>query len=150
VNVLVNDAIDHELYVAGIRTGFTSYTPTLTQSGTVPKTSTSYYIQIGKFVHGYFSLVVSGTGGVASNIVAVGLPVPISSNFAGAFNMIGNCVLYRSSNLTVYPGAINGIGYLTTVQGAYTNGTQYLGINNFAAALATGDQISGSFSYQAA
>lgn len=130
--------------------GYTAYTPTLVQSGTVPKTSTSYYMKVGKFVHGYFLLVVSGAGGVGGNFIAVGLPVPINSNSGSAFNIIGSCTLYDASTLAVHPGLISGLGYLTVTSNGRTNGTQYLGINDFGAALATSDQIAGSFTYEAA
>jgi hypothetical protein len=151
-NVVVGDIVDHEIYVAGIRTnfaGYTTYTPTFTQLGAVPKTTLAYYLQIGKFVHGYFQLTVTGAGGTAGNAIIIGLPVAIRSGF-NAFTPIGSSTVYDASSGVVYPGLFNMSGYLPVTQTANTNGTQYLGINNFGAALATGDIVGASFTYEAA
>ena len=129
--------------------GYTTYTPTLTQLGAVPKTTKAYYIQVGKFVHGYFELIVSGAGGTAGNRIEVTLPVAIRSGF-NAFTNIGCSTVYDASTGNVYPGFINMGGALTLSLNAYANGTQYIGINSFGAALANGDYVGGSFTYEAA
>ena len=130
--------------------GYTAYTPTVTQLGAVPKTTTAYYMKVGRFVHGYFLVVITGAGGTGGNAISITLPVTINSNSASAFNMIGLCTLYDASSLAIYPGLITGNQTLAVTSNGHTNGTQYLGINNFGAALAVNDQIAGSFTYEAA
>ena len=130
--------------------GYSSWTPIIGQGATtnITKSSTrAFYIQVGKFVHGYFEVIISGTG-TASNTVSISLPVTIKSSGFNAFTTIGTCNLYNASNVTVYPGFINMGGALVVSQNSYVNGTQYLGINNFGEALANGDYIGGSFTYE--
>ena len=130
--------------------GYSSWTPIIGQGATtnITKSSTrAFYIQVGKFVHGYFEVIISGTG-TASNTVSISLPVTIKSSGFKAFTTIGTCNLYNASNVTVYPGFINMGGALVVSQNSYVNGTQYLGINNFGEALANGDYIGGSFTYE--
>ena len=129
--------------------GYTSYTPTLTQLGAVPKTSTSKYLKVGRFVHVQFHVNITGAGGTAGNVIAIGLPVTIASGY-DAFDIIGMCTLYDASTFAVYPGFVTALGHLSVTSNGRTNGTQYLGINDFGAALATSDQIGGSFMYEAA
>jgi hypothetical protein len=132
--------------------GYSSWTPTIGQGATtnITKSSTkAFYMQVGKFVHGYFEVIISGTG-TAGNRVNVSLPVNAKSSGFNVFTPIGACNIYNASNVTVYPGFILFSGDLIVSQNSYTNGSQYLGINNFGEALANGDYIGGSFTYEAA
>ncbi len=154
-NVITNDVIDHETYVAGIRTGYQAYTPTLTQSGAVTKTVTvARYIQIGKLVTVYFELIVSGAGGVASNKILISLPVTAEATGVNQFTTVGQVTVYDASSGLVYPGLVirnnTTTNAFTTTKTAVAVNSQYLGVTDFSAALATGDYVGGSFTYEAA
>lgn len=133
---------------------WTSYTPTLTQLGTVPITASARYLQLGKLIFVAFNLVITGSGGTGNNPIKISVPITARTTGLNVFTGIGTTNVYRAANVTVYPGMIvafdgNTVA-LTTTQTAVTNGSQYLGMSNFGVALATNDQIGGSFIYEAA
>jgi microcystin-dependent protein len=133
---------------------WTSYTPTLTQLGTVPITSSARYLQLGKLIFVAFNIVITGSGGTGNNPIKISVPITARTTGLNVFTGIGTTNVYRAANVTVYPGMIvafdgNTVA-LTTTQTAVTNGSQYLGMSNFGVALATNDQIGGSFIYEAA
>lgn len=122
---------------------WTSYTPTLTQSGAVAKTvGYARYVQMGKIVSVQVILNITGTG-TASNAVEVGLPVTASStSFIGSAylldanvnNYVGICQLATTTTVTLYASA---------------SGNTPMGITpNFA--FANGDQVRVSITYEAA
>lgn len=77
------DNVIAKLATTGL-TGATSYTPTLTQSGTVTKTvDYAKYIQIGKLTVCWWRLTVTGTGSAGNGIV-IGTPVTAATS-RGAF-----------------------------------------------------------------
>jgi hypothetical protein len=131
---------------------YSSYTPVLFQNGAVATSSaTGRFLRVGKLVHGSVLVVASGTGS-AGNRVKVSLPVTPSNQ--NVFMPNGNGVLYDSSSTNVYPCAIvcEDATYfnLTLVNAIDVNGTQYLGVRQFTAAVASGDQIGFTFTYEAA
>lgn len=127
---------------------WTSFTPTLTQSGTVTKTVTrAGYIKMGRLVHVSMYLTVTGTG-TATNGVLFGLPVT-AANGADA---CGSGFIFDASVPLAYPGTV----WLqsTTTAGLMLAGS--LGANagaassGFTAALANTDQIRAAFFYESA
>ncbi len=82
-------------------TAWTSYTPTLIQSGAVTKTVTyAHYTQVGKWVRFEVKLTVTGTG-TATNAITVSLPVTAIASaaltFAGGVGAVSNVT-------STYPG----------------------------------------------
>ena len=120
---------------------YTAYTPTLTQNGAVAKTvDVARYVQIGKFVHAYGQLSVTGTGNAAQP-VSIGYPVANANNAVD-----GNILLYDSSASAMYKGFdAYSTWYPTNVT---TDGV--LGQVSFTAALAAGDVLRFVFWYEAA
>lgn len=131
---------------------YTSWTPTVTQSGSVTVTvNFAKYIKIGKFVSGYANLTVTGTGTALNNIV---ISIPLTAANASSFATAGLSTVFDSSANTVYPGLLS-LPTTTTFQlpvanATALNGLQNLGYAQFSAALASSDQIGFSFQYEAA
>ena len=131
---------------------YSTYTPTLFQNGTVTTSqATGRFLRIGKLVHGIVFLVASGTGN-AGYRVKVSLPVTPATQ--SVFSPNGNGILYDASSFNVYPCQIvcEDATYfnLTLTNAVVSNGTQYLGVSQFTAAIASGDQIGFTFTYEAA
>jgi hypothetical protein len=122
-----------------------TWTPTLTQSGTVTKTVTrATYTRVGRLIVASFDLAVtaSGTGGTA---VLVGLPVTAAASGV----MSGAMLIYDLSTTTRYHGGAE-------LQSTTTLGLSSDGVNTGvwgvtpSVALASGDIIRGTVSYEAA
>lgn len=126
---------------------WTAFTPTLVQSGAVTKTVTyGKYTRIGRTIHFAVDLSVTGTG-TASNVVAIGLPVTAAAS--GPHMGVGG--IYDSSAGTFY----NGMSYLTTtttagIFSAVDGLATALGGRGFTAALAAGDIVRVTGTYEAA
>jgi hypothetical protein len=130
---------------------WSTYTPTLTQSGTVTATITrATWARYGRTIHFQVSLNVTGNG-AANNFVTVSLPVAAS---ASGFIVPGGGYLTDAA-----PGPANyaGITYLATATtaGLQSTNSTALGLlggagTPFAAALAPGDGYSISGTYEAA
>lgn len=125
-----------------------TWTPTLTQSGSVTVTvARATYFRAGRLIH--FNAVLSVTGsGTSSNEVLMSLPVTAASS---AFIIGGGGYLTDASASTQYPG----LPYLktTTTIGllpSATTGLGLLGALGFTAALASGDVVAISATYEAA
>lgn len=125
---------------------WTDYTPTLTQSATVTKTvSYARYRKVGRKVDVAMLLSVTGTGTAGQEIV-VGLPpfTPVQTNnqSAGVGDVFDSSavldyfavVAIGSSTFKLFPTSVNGV---TALGGAA-----------FTAALANGDAIRATFSYE--
>lgn len=127
---------------------YATYTPTLTQSGSVTNTiNRAAYARIGKSVHGGAYLTVTGTG-TLNNIVLVGLPVAaVGSQFA-----IGSGTVFDTSAGLFYSGTLILNSSTTAKLSVGTTGTNYLGGSGgvFTAALAAGDLVAVAFDYEAA
>ena len=145
---------DTDLYYAynggwvrfGALTGWTSYTPTLTQSSAVTKTvNYAKYEKVGRMVSVVITLSVTGTG-TASNAVTISLPFTATSSTG-----FGNGYIYDSSAGLVYPGIVE---FSTTTTAAFypasatAGGGSYLGATTFTAALASGDIIKLGCTYE--
>lgn len=125
---------------------WTTWTPTLTQSGAVTKTVTrASYARIGRTIIG--NLLLSCTGaGTAANPILVGFPVAA----VGSNNVpVGSGAVYDSSVLTMYPGVA--VFNSSTTMGIFgrTTAGALLGQGDMTAALASGDQVFISFMYEA-
>lgn len=139
---------DINTYLMGEGGAWSTWTPTLTQSGSVTVTVVwARYARYGRTIH--FSAVLSVTGsGTSSNEVLVSLPVTAASS---AFPVGGSGYVVDSSASTQYPG----LPYLktTTTIGllpSATTGLGLLGALGFTAALASGDAVAISATYEAA
>lgn len=117
---------------------WTSYTPSLVQSGTVTKTVTyGRYIKLGRLVIFQVLLAVTGSGSSATK-VTVALP----ATAAQAGNMeVGVGSIYDASATTAYGGRVvldtTGTAAMSPVAGG-----SYLGVATFTQALASGDSVS--------
>ena len=140
---------DINLYLMGEGGAWTSWTPTVTQSGSVTVTNTrSRYARYGRTIH--FSLEVTVTGsGTGTNQIVVTLPVTAAD--AGVASGITGHLL-DSSSTTNYAF----VGYTTSattfrLKSTSTDGALgLLGSTTFTAALASGDLIFASGTYEAA
>lgn len=129
---------------------WTSYTPTLVQSGAVTKTVTyAKYIQIGKLVIVAVNLAVTGPG-TASNAVVIGLPVNAASTSIA--RAAGTGSIYDSSVGLVYGGVADFYGTNNTIRLWPTSADSgdVLGAAAFTAALASGDAVTLNVMYEAA
>jgi hypothetical protein len=140
-----------QLVPAAWLAAWTTFTPTLTQSGAVTKTVTyAKYIQMGKTVMAQGYLVVTGTG-TASNIVLIGLPV--AANIGSGGQLMGTGFIVDTSAGAQYKALAVIQGANTTIGLVPTNATgnfDTLGNNVFTAALASGDVVAFNVTYEAA
>jgi hypothetical protein len=132
---------------------WTSYTPTLTQSGTVTKTVTrAKYNQIGKQVTVSVRLDVTGSG-TSNNAVTVTLPVTATASAGAGLVPAGAAILWDNSAGAIY----RQVAYLvstTTINflDASSTSTSQSGITGaaFALALANLDVVAFEVTYEAA
>jgi hypothetical protein len=131
--------------------GWTSYTPTLTQSGAVTKTVTyAKYEKVGRMVSVNVRLDVTGTG-TANNGITI--TVPFTAATGGLWTGAG--VIYDFSASTIYPCIAT---LFTTGTFALSDATAGHTVNvyqgqtgsAFSAALAASDAISFGMTYEAA
>lgn len=127
--------------------GWTSYTPTLTQSATVSKTvNYAKYRKVGKTVIGNVSLACTSAG-TAGNAILIGMPVVA----AYATNQVVGSGYVLDASVGFYAGILlasttSVFSLLNPAAGA----ANVLGISGMSAALASGDSISVAFHYEAA
>ena len=138
---------------------WTSYTPVLSSSGTQPVlgtggSATGKYVQINKFVFGYFNIQF-GTSGVTAGTGTYLVSLPVnSSRTTGDFWQynIGTGSFSDANTGNDYMMKWN-FASATTIS-AYYWGTFNGLVNAFGAAapvgIATSDRISGFFTYEAA
>ena len=141
-------ASDVNTYLMGEGGQWTSWTPTVTQSGTVTATVTyARYARYGRTIHFEAFLSITGTG-TGANDITVTLPVTASYG-DGA---IGNGTVYDASTNILYHGTLTKtsttVAKIIAISGA--GSPFYLGSASFTAALANPDNISISGTYQAA
>ncbi len=134
-------------YLAGEGGAWTSWTPTVTQSGSVTVTNTrSRYARYGRTIHVTLSLSVTGSG-TGSNAVYVSLPATAAAN--GIYGIGGGSIFDTSAS-----AEYRGLAYFdstTTVTMQPTDGStsNFLGVTHFTAGLASGDLIRMAFTYEA-
>lgn len=127
---------------------WTSFTPSLTQSGAVTKTvTTARYQRVGRLIIAEVYLTCTGSG-TAANPVIVGLPVTASGPID---TLVGVGRVYDSSATARYEASV-GLRSTTTVHFFPTSTTvaDVLGNTAFTAALASGDQVHYKIAYEAA
>lgn len=148
------------LTVNGIPSGPPSYTftPTVTQSGTLAVVTSAHWTQVGKMVDFWGRVnVTDATGAVAANDVSVSLPVTAVSNVA-YYGPTG--AIFDSSAAVIFE-AIPRIATTTTFKfqtfkangagtGLSTAGQTFLGSIDFTAALGNGDILDFFLRYEAA
>lgn len=126
---------------------WTAYTPTLTQSATVTKTVTyARYNRVGRMITVEVVMAVTGTG-TAANAVVIGLPVTAAT--ASTLPIGAGYIFDTSASDTIIGAAY--LATTTTVQLLSARATgQILGTGSgFAAALAAGDGVAFSVTYEA-
>lgn len=125
---------------------WTSYTPTLTQGATVTKTVTyAKYQRIGRTIHFAVDLSVTGSG-TGGNDILIGLPVAATtSNYD-----IGSGFVYDSSAVAGYAALVEIFATTGFKLRAMTAAAGFLGSATFTAALASGDLLRFSGTYEAA
>lgn len=134
--------------IGPVHGALTTWTPTITQSASVTFTNTySRYIRVGRLVTGWFNLAVTSAGTI-SNAVIIGLPLTAASSGVS----VGVGEITDVSAGQKYAGRLY-LGSTTTLdlRSGGTTGAPLdnrLGISNFVAALASGDFIEGTFSYE--
>ena len=143
-------AADINTYLMGEGGAWTTWTPTVTQSGSVTVTnSRSRFARYGRTIHFTTFLTVTGSG-TGANVIRISLPVTAA---AGSEPAAGVGYVFDASvgGGTYYPGATF-IATTTTFELYGTVGTQpILGAGGgFTAALAVGDVIRASGTYEAA
>ena len=140
--------------VAPTSGALTSWTPTVTQSGSVTVTNTySRYMRVGRMITAWFSLAVTGSGTAANAIVIGALPATAaqggiqvggseifdSSGAAGFSKYAGLLYLESTTTLTIRDGMSvhQSDNRLGTSTGAFSLG------------LANGDTLAGWCTYEA-
>lgn len=136
--------------IGPVHGALTSYTPTLVQSGAVTKTALrTTYSRVGRRVTGQFNLAATGAGS-ATFPVLVGIPVAAVAS-VDQNDIVGVGFVRDASANIKYRGLLV---HIDTVQlqflTLHSTADGYLGNADFTAALASGDQISGKFEYEAA
>ena len=125
-----------------------SWTPAITQSGSVSATNTrSRYTQVGKTVHASFDLSVTGSG---SSSNAVTLTVPVTA--AASAPYVGTAAVFDTSSGNIYPCLVrlSSTTALRFTPSSSASGSNDLGVAVFTDALASGDTIRGTITYEAA
>lgn len=124
-----------------------TWTPTLTQSGSVTKaTNIANYWQTGRRCVGELHLTAGGAGGGATDI-AIGMPVTM--NYSGSPSIaIGSGFVFDASTGTWYSGVLI-VASTTTCLLSVHNSLDQIG-SSPALTLASSDQISCYFGFQTA
>jgi hypothetical protein len=139
---------DINTYLMGEGGAWTTWTPVVTQSGAVAVTvNRAVYARYGRTIHWKCQLTVTGTG-TASQPIYVSVPV---TGAAATDSHNGSGYLFDTSAATFYPCVVVAASTTTTqmLGTAGTNPTLGAG-GGFTAALAAGDQILLSGTYEAA
>jgi hypothetical protein len=139
---------DINTYLMGEGGAWTSWTPTVTQSGSVTVTNTrSRYARYGRTIHFSAQLVVTGSG-TSSTAISISLPVTAAS----ADTTIGTGVFIDASTGNYYPAIL----YASTTtafqlwDSTVSSTVLVVGNANFSGALASGDVFRVSGTYEAA
>lgn len=142
--------------IGPVHGALTAWAPTLTQSGTVTKTTVGAYSRVGRWVIAYCTLSVTGAGS-ASNQISVSLPVTAATSNALAGT---GYVIDASANAGaggMYTGIASLAGTTLAVLYATSNSGQTAanlligsGSSTMTAALASGDAVVFQIQYEAA
>lgn len=140
-------ASDVNTYLMGEGGAWTSWTPTVTQSGSVTVTNTrSRYARYGRTIHFTCYLTVTGSG-TGNNEIAIALPVTA----AASGDYIGQGFFFDASTTTSYPAYALAISTTACYLATPSNG---IGIGKTGSAidvaLAASDILQISGTYEAA
>lgn len=128
--------------------GWTSFTPTLTQSATVTKTLTyARYQRVGRLIVAQVFLTVTGSG-TASNGIIIGLPVTAALT-TQPLEVGTGTVFDVSANQAFKGNAILNSGTGVNIRATGTS-TSVMGAADFTAGLANNDTVSYTVMYEAA
>lgn len=145
----LNAAIGTGIVSTGLG-AWTSFTPTLVQSGAVTKTSTvASYVKIGRLCVVNYLLQVIGTG-TANNEIRVGVPLT-AANAASIPCGVGAVFDNSASSMCKGIAVLDNTSYFTFHDTSLNTNTR-LGATGaaMAAALASGDNIYALIAYQTA
>ncbi len=121
-----------------------SWTPTMTQSGSVTFTNTrSRYVRQGRLITMQAAMDVTGSGTSGNDIIVGNLPVTA----AAAAGMVGS-FYYLDSGSTIYSGTV--LGSTTTTLKFFVSGNGNAMGTNPAFACASGDLLRFEVTYEAA
>lgn len=133
--------------LAPFMAGWTGYSPTITQGGSVTRTVTSArYVQVGKLVIAAFNLSVTGTGTAANNMT---ISLPVTARDGGGGFKYGCGAVFDSSTSTSYAGLWTIISTTSTAFVGDWSGANAWGLTPNLA-IANGDGIQGILLYEAA
>ena len=139
-------ASDVNTFLMGEGGAWTSWTPVVTQGVNVTVTNTrSRFARYGRTIHFQTRLAVTGTG-TAANVISITLPATAASSNVGAGG--GNIVDLGAS--TYHVGEVEFTSTTAFSLIPAVGGVNYLGAVGFTAALAAGDTITVSGTYEAA
>lgn len=147
-DIVDNQTAAFPLGAAGLSAAWTSWTPTITQSVSVPFTNhRSVYTRVGRMVTALFALQPSG-GGTTNNALLISVPVAAASAVGGLVSA-GSGQVFDTSTSTRYGGVwtFNSVNNLFFV--GDWSGTNVWGINPNLP-ISTNDLISGIITYEAA
>ncbi len=140
---------DINTYLTHTGGAWNTWTPTVTQSGSVTVTVTrATYFRAGRLIEFHASLAVTGSG-TSSNAILMSLPVTAASS---GHPINGSGYVSDSSAGFNYPGLayLNSSTTVGLVSTAVGGGIGLLGSVSFTAGLASGDSVFISGTYQAA
>lgn len=126
-----------------------SWTPSIVQGVSVTTTNTqSHYMRIGRWVQGFFFVTVTGAG-TASNTVEI-QNLPATANAAGNLPIGSGMIIDVSANIP-YTGVLvlPSAGSMNIRNQTAGLVESRLGAVQFTAGLASGDQIMGTFAFEA-
>lgn len=130
-----------------------AWTPTITQSASVTSTITyARYTRNGRLITGWFNINITSAGTITNAVIIGGIPFTAAAMVGTA---LGSGELFDAS-VPAKAGFNVFMETTTTIslrhQGSLSQADNRLGITgtSFAAALASGDTLSGYFSYEAA
>lgn len=139
--------------IGSVHGALTVWTPTITQSAGVTFTTTfAHYVRMGRWIIGWFNLAVTGPGTAANAIIIGGIPTTAAAAMVGT--MLGAGELLDASAATKY-GFNVALESATTFSlrqqptTAQTDNRYGISGTVFGLALASGDNITGCFQYEA-
>ncbi len=143
--------VSSTLDVSDLTAAWSTYSPTVTQSGTITSFSTTnarYVYHNQHTVQAMVYLTVNNAGGAAgANAITITLPVTVANSTAGT--PLGTGWVFDSSTGLIYMGhAIIQDATHVAMYHSPSTVNNYLGANGFTAALATNDILAFNITYE--
>lgn len=137
--------------IGPVHGALTTWTPAVTQSVGVTLTNNgSFYHRVGRLITATFIVTVTGAGTASNDIV---ITLPVNSSYPSSHPMFlgGNVEVYDLSVTTPYSGIpVLSAASAFKVRAPTAPTRVYLGSSNMTAALASGDVLSGTVTFEAA